>query len=222
MTQAEELVQQTKHQLSEVESALRVHPYPTAVHAGELPVEGLLAFVGHQYHLAHSDIQSAALLVNHFGDQPVSKFFNELLEGEFAGLAGILVMADKLGLSKADLQSYEPMAEGFAYGTYVNFLASHGSAAEVLCGFLLNLPAWGYNCGRMGQGLREHYGWSKVETTFLDGFAELPSFENEAIPVIQEGLDRGESPLRIKRAARLIQAYEKMFWDAMAASVKLG
>jgi hypothetical protein len=34
--------------------------------------------------------------------------------------------------------------------------------------------------------------------------------------VIDEGLAAGESPLRAKRAARLLQAYELMFWDALA------
>lgn len=88
------------------------------------------------------------------------------LEGwAFVEAVASLKLGEKLGLREADLQSYGPMAEGFA---------------------------------------------------------ELPSFEDEAIPVIQEGLDRGESPLRIKRAPRMIQAYEKMFWDTMAASAELG
>jgi hypothetical protein len=39
--------------------------------------------------------------------------------------------------------------------------------------------------------------------------------------IIQDDLDRGVSPRQIVRAARLIRAYEKMFWDAMAAAADM-
>lgn len=220
MKLANELVRQARQQLNEVETSLHEHPYPAAIETGTLPIEGLTPFIGHQYHLSLCDIQSVALLVNHFGDQPIAQFFNGLLEGEFAGRSGILLMGKKQGLNESALQNFEPVAEGFAYGAYLNFLASHGSAAEVMSGLLLNMTAWGYNCGRISQGLRKHYGWNSQDTAFLDSFAELPSFEDEAFSVIQEGLDRGESAQRMIRAARLIQGYEKMFWDAMASWAK--
>jgi hypothetical protein len=35
--------------------------------------------------------------------------------------------------------------------------------------------------------------------------------------VIAAGLERGAKPRLIKRAARLLQAYEKMFWDTIAS-----
>jgi hypothetical protein len=131
-------------------------------------------FLGHQYHVAHADARSGALLVHCFDDSPAGGFCRGFLQGGFEALVAIPVMAEKAGLSEADLRAYEPSAEGFAYAA------------------------------------------------FVDAFAALPSFDDEALPVIQAGLDRGENPELIARVARLIQSYEKMFWDAMAAEAGLG
>lgn len=221
-TQAENLVRRIAADLGDVERALRAHPYAQAFRGGTVPVEAIVPFLGHQYHIAHMDARSAALLVHRFDDGPAGGFCRGFLHGGFEARAEIPVMAEKVGLSEDDLRAYEPGAEGFAYAGYVSLLAAHGTAAEVMCGFLVNLPAWGFNCGEIGRGLRENYGWPNQTTAFVDGMAALPAFDDEALPVIQAGLDRGEDPRHIARVARLIQGYEKMFWDCMAAEAGLG
>jgi hypothetical protein len=51
---------------------------------------------------------------------------------------------------------------------------------------------------------------------FFELFAgEAPGFETAALRVIQAGLDRGVEPAAIRDAARLLQSYELMYWDAM-------
>ena len=119
-------------------------------------------------------------------------------------------------MSDADFRTYEVSAGGFAYGTYMAWQALYGSAAEFVAGILVNFPVWGSSCARLSRGLQEHYGFASRETAFLDGFAEMPPFDEPALLIIQEGLDEGVSPADIHRAARLFQAYEKMFWDAIA------
>jgi hypothetical protein len=60
----------------------------------------------------------------------------------------------------------------------------------------------------------------RSETSFFDFFAEpAPRFEERALVVADEGLAAGDSPTRARRAARLLQAYELMFWDALADAV---
>jgi hypothetical protein len=44
----------------------------------------------------------------------------------------------------------------------------------------------------------------------------MPPFQKQVLEVIQGALDRGVEPALIHRAARMLQAYELMFWDAMA------
>ena len=46
----------------------------------------------------------------------------------------------------------------------------------------------------------------------------MPSFEQEALGIIQNGLDRGVPARLIHRAARMLQNYELMYWDAMAGA----
>ena len=67
----------------------------------------------------------------------------------------------------------------------------------------------------MSRGLRAHYGLGPDDTVFLDGFAALPSFEDSAAEIVDHDLQQGVEPRLILRAARMMQAYELMFWDAL-------
>jgi thiaminase len=220
MNDAAELVQKVRENLREIDDRIREHPYPDALMKGEVSLEALRAFPGHQYYIITSDLRSLALLVQRFGDAPSRDFLMGILDGERKGLDGLLTMARKLGMSEGDLKAYEPSAEGFAYTTFMAWQALYASAAEFVIGILVNFAAWGHNCGRMSEALRKNYGFTEDETAFLDAFANMPSFEDAALAIIQDGLDRGEEPARLQRSARLFQAYERMFWDAMAEAAK--
>ncbi len=218
MTRAGELLRDVHSALEATEAKIRRHPYLAAVKAGSVSLEALRAIPGHQYHMWQSDLRSAAHLVARFGTRPYGSFFFGDLDAEVAARGGITAMAAKLGMSEADLQSYEPSPQGFAYAAYFAWLALYGSAAEVACGLTVNLSAWGHNCAEVSKALRANYGFSAEETAFLDGFAALPSFDEIATEIIADDLARGVAPAEIMRAARLIQAYEAMFWDAMASA----
>ncbi len=221
MSRAEEVLSDVHSALEETEAKIRRHPYLAAVKAGSVTREALRAIPGHQYHMWQSDLRSAAHLVARFGTRSYGAFFFGDLEAEIAARAGITTMAAKLGMSETDLAGYEPSPEGFAYAAYFAWLALYGSAAEVACGLTVNLSAWGHNCAEVSKGLSAHYGFTAEETAFLDGFAALPSFDEIAIEVIADDLARGVAPREIMRAARLIQAYEAKFWDAMADAAGL-
>src|SRR6266851_5855973 len=72
--------------------------------------------------------------------------------------------------------------------------------------------------GRMHKALREKYGIAPSALGFFDLFANMPSFEQEALGIIQNGLYRGVPARLIHLAARMLQSYELMFWDAMAGA----
>ncbi|MGH7563059.1 MAG: transcriptional regulator [Gemmatimonadota bacterium] len=213
---ARRLLDEIRTDLRATEEEIRTHPFVAAVEAGTAPIEALCAFAGHQHHIVISDLRSIACLVQRFGHTAARPFLMGVLEGERVALDRLAVLARRVGMSEADLEAFEPTAKGFAYGTYMAWQALYGSAAEFVSGILLNFPIWGSNCGRLSRGLRTHYGLGPEETAFLDGFAEMPSFEEPALAIIQDGLDHGVGPLAVHRAARLFQAYEKMFWDALA------
>ncbi|UCC81877.1 MAG: transcriptional regulator [Gemmatimonadota bacterium] len=222
MADAARLVRSAREDLKAIDDHIREHAYPDTLMKGEVSLDALRAFPGHQYHIITSDLRSLALLVQRFGDAPSRDFLMGILDGERKGLDGLLIMAGKLGMTEEDLKNYEPSAEGFAYTTFMAWQALYASAAEFVIGILVNFAAWGHNCGRMSAALRKRYGFSADETAFLDAFANMPSFEDAALAIIQDGLDHGEPPARLQRSARLFQAYELMFWDAMAEAAKTG
>ena len=127
-----------------------------------------------------------------------------------------IAFAHALGLSETQLREHEPLAGAHAYTCYMAWLALYASDAEIAAAYLVNFPAWGENCGRLSRILTERFGLGEKEVAFFDLFASPPAtFEANALSVIQQGLDRGTEPRLIQRAARLLQAYELMYWDTL-------
>jgi len=213
----ETLLEEIHRAIAPVEDAIRGHRYVAAIEAGQVPRERLRAFVGEQYHIIGSDLRSVAHLLARFGDEPARGFFLATLQGEAQAFGALLRLAEALGVAEPVLAAHEPLAGAHAYTAYMAWLALYGSEAEVAAAFLVNFPAWGANCGRLSRALQARYGLSREAVAFLDLFATpSPEFEAAARRVIEAGLARGVAPDRVKRAARLLQAYEQLFWDTMA------
>ena len=215
---ARRLLDEIRADLRLVEEEIASHVFPGAIESGAAPIEALHPFAGHQRAIVESDLRSLALLVHRYGNTPAEPFLTAVLEGERVARERLAVLARRAGMSEADLRAYQITARGFAYATYMAWQALYGSAAELVAGLLVNFPVWGSNCGRISRGLRTHYGFRPEETAFLDGFADMPPFDELALSLIQNGLDRGVKAADVHRAARLFQAYERMFWDAMATA----
>jgi len=216
VTDARELIAETRAQLKAVEDKLFAHPYLSAVEEGRIAKEKLRLFAGEQYYIINSDLRSVALLVSRQGHGPNREFFLGALQGEAAAGDALLAFARALEMSEDDLRAYEPKPGCQAYPAYVAWLAVYGSAADFAAAFLVNLPAWGSSCARMSAALKGRYGLSPEAVAFFDLFAApAPEFEADSLRVIQHGLDRGVDLRGVARAARLIQAYELMYWDTL-------
>jgi thiaminase len=215
--QAKQLIAELRKELAGVEDQIRHHPYLTALEDKQVSLENLKAFAGEQYNIIRSDLRSDALLVARFGTTPSEPFFRGILEGEIQALDLLLDFAKALGLNENDLKQYEPRPGAQAYPAYATWLALYGSEAEVGAALRVNFPVFGENTGRMATALRSRYGLSAKATAFFDFFASpIPNFECDTLRAIESGLQQGVDPRLIKRAARLLQAYEKFFWDAVA------
>ena len=224
MPNATDLVAQIRSDLEPLKERIRDHPYLSALEAGQVQRVALRAFAGHQHHIITSDLRSIALLVSRHGALPSRAFLVNTLQGEAAALDAIDAFARALGLSLDDLEAFEPRPAAHAYSAFVAWLALYGSDAELAGAFLVNLAVWGPNCKRMRIALVKNYGFAESELAFFDLFANLPPLDEDAEVVIQGGLDRGIPPRLIHRAARMLQGYELMYWDAMAeaAGIQIG
>jgi len=218
LQQARRLIAELRRDLAPVEDQIRNHPYLAALERGEISRDNLRAFAGEEYYIIRSDLASNALLVSRLGANPGGDFFRGLLEGERIALDLIRDFAAALGWDEDDLAAYEPLPGGQAFPAYVTTLALRASEAEVAAAFLLNFAVFGENTGRMSAALKSRYGFTDAEVAFFDFFAApIPGFEDEALAVIAFGLDHCADPVLIRRDARLLQAYELGFWDAVGS-----
>jgi thiaminase len=218
MSNANQLIAQIRSDLKPIEHAIANHPYRSAIESRLVTRDLLKVFACQQYHIIRSDLRSIALLVSRHGALPSRDFLLGLLQGEAAALKALHPFAVSLGLNVSELEAFEPIPAAHAYCTFVAWLALYGSDAELAGAFLVNFAAWGANCGRMRKALHEEYDFPDSALAFFELFANMPAsvFESEAISVVQSGLDRGVSAGLIHRAARMLQGYELMFWNAMA------
>jgi len=216
MARAISLIDEIRRDLEILERKILEHAYVKALEEARISRDKLCLFVGEQYTIIGSDLRSVAHLVTRFGAYPSRDFFLTVLQGEKAAWDSLLVLARAIGMSEESLRLYEPLPGAQAYTCYMAWLALYASDAEIAAAYLVNFPAWGRNCGRLSRVLKERYGFTPNEVGFFDLFATPPpTFEASALAVIQGGLDRGADPRLVSRAARLLQAYELMFWDTL-------
>src|SRR5215472_8978353 len=218
MSGALHVVAQIRSDLKPLETKISSHPYLKALEENRVHPESLKVFVGQQHHIISSDLRSIALILARQGMLPSGRFWINVLQGEAAALDALHAFAGTLGIELSDLERFELLPEAHAYCTFVAWLALYGSDAELAGAFLVNLPTWGACCDRMRKALQQKCDIAPSTLAFFDLFADMPSFENEALSIVQNGLDRGLPERLIHRAARMLQGYELMFWDAMASA----
>jgi pyrroloquinoline quinone (PQQ) biosynthesis protein C len=217
---ATDVVESVRTQLAPVRDRVRGHPYLTAAERRRLEPAQLRPFVGEQFLIISSDLRSMAQMVSRFGGDGHVDFFLDLLSGERAALQALPALATALAMGPEDLLEYEPLPGAQAYSAYTSWLAAYASDAEVAAAFAVNFQGWSESCARLGRALRVNYGLGGAQAAFFELFAE-PSedFEERALQVVEAGLQRGIAERLIRRAPRMLQGYEAMFWDTLYESV---
>jgi hypothetical protein len=202
--------------LAPLEEAIRSHRFVAAVAAARVPEERLRAIAGEQRRIIASDRRSFAQLAARFPAPPAGDFFLSMAQGEGDALALLDGYSAWQGIDERWLDDYEPDPRAQAYPAFVSWLALNGTISAVGLAFVANLAAWGDNCGALAAGLRNGYGAGDDAVAFFEFFAHPPpELRERALAVVQAGLDGGDDPADAARAARLLQAYELMFWDAL-------
>jgi pyrroloquinoline quinone (PQQ) biosynthesis protein C len=217
------LVEAVRRELQSVNARILTHPYLQALDAGRIGRECLQLFATQQSHIIESDLRSVALMVARARSERSREFFIEMLEGERAALQALGLFASAIGTVPSIPGAGEPLPGAFAYSAFVAWLSLYASEAEFVGAFLINLPVWGANCGRIAEALRRQYGFADADVAFFTLFATAPpGFEERAAAVVAEGLDQGVRQDQIRRAAALLQGYELLFWDTLAEASNLG
>src|SRR5260370_1966867 len=167
MTDAKQLVQQIRRQLKALDERIVRHPYLEALELGRVEREKLKIFAEQQYHIVGSDLSSIAILFARHGHLPSRSYLLNLLHGENAAVEALKEFALALGMREEELKASEPLPQAHGYCAFVAWLALYGSDAELAAGLLVNLSAWGADCGRISRGPKERYGPAAHGTRFL-------------------------------------------------------
>lgn len=208
-----QLLATVRGELAAVAEAIRGHRYLDAAEQGTVPVESLRAFAAEQRLVIASDRRSFAQLAARFPADPAGEFFLDMAKGEGLALGHLDALAGALGPGAA----FEPRPGCQAYPAFVAWLALNGGRADVALAFAANLAAWGEACGRLAAALRSRYGLDGAAVAFFDHFAATPpGFEERCLAVAAQGLAAGEDAAQARRAARLLQAYELLWWETVA------
>ncbi len=212
-----DLLERIRRELAPAEGENRLVPL---VASGRLPRERLAALAGEEYHIIRSDRRSFLLLAARFPEPPAVEFFTGLALGETLALAKLEAFASALDMDEGDLRAHEPRPGCQAYAAYVAWLSLNGSQGDVALALIANFAAWGSYCGAVAAALRSQYGFDDEACAFFDFFATpVPEIEQQALAVAEASVDAGTPPEGARRHARLIQAYELMFWNTLAEGI---
>lgn len=217
MSEARALIDETRADLAPVRDQLLTHPYLAAVETGLVQLEQLRPFAGEQHAIIRSDLRSVAHLVSRVG----CDLFLDVLDGERAALAALGPFAEAVGMGPAELEAYEPLTGAHAYASFMAWLGAYASAAEVAAAYVVNFGTWGESCGRLSAALRARYGLTDEQVRFFDQFAApAGDFEERALAIVDDGLAQGVEPRLVRRAARLLQGYELLYWDTLLSELQ--
>jgi len=213
---AQTLCAQVRADLADVEERIRGNSWLAELEAGRLAPAALRAFAGEQLQVIPSDLRSFQMLADQFAGDPAGGYLETMVAGERAALQALETFAAAVGLDERARQAYEPAAGCQAYPSFVARLARDGTPAEVAGAFLVNLDAWGSCCTRMATALPASYQLAEQDCVFFAQFAgPTTELQRSSLEVIDAGLAQGIEEAGISRAARLLQAYELLYWNSL-------
>jgi TENA/THI-4/PQQC family protein len=213
---AQALCSRVRKNLADVEVRIRGNSWLADLEAGRLSAAALRAFAGEQLQIIPSDVRSFQMLAQRFAADPAHGYLTGMVAGERVALQALEAFAHAVGLDGPACQGYEPVPGCQVYPSYVARLARDGTPAEVAGAFLVNLQAWGSCCARMADALPGAYQLTEEDCAFFAHFAgPTTELERISLEVIDAGLAQGVDAARIARAARLLQAYELLFWNSL-------
>ena len=205
----------------ETDEKLANHRVVQEAKAGTLPLKVVETFLCEQYHIVAADTRSMERMVSRSeGNDVIRDYFEFFYEGEKVARGKLLAMAKSMKLSESDLENYEPQANAQGYPSYLCRLAHYGEAPQIAAAVAVNFPAFGKMCLGLEDALKKNYNMKEEDVDFLRFFG-AGDLDDGAMKVIEAYRTDEKGKLNeieykdIRRAVRLLQAYEVMFWDSV-------
>ena len=212
MVNARELLNRVRRELEPLNNQILNHPLIRDAEDGKLGMNTIRTFVINQWYIINHDPKSLAIALSRSRTIEELEFFKTLLDGDYVALHELMKLMRELGIEVKDPVTLEVVPEAIQYTHYLSWLANYATTREFALAITVNMPVWGSNVIRLGNALRSRYGIREVG--FFDIFkGPYTELENKAVNIAGD-LDE-DSVVRVMNMARIIQAYEKAFWDAI-------
>ena len=216
LQRAKRLVDEARNAIVSTEEQLLLHPYPESLEQKIIGRGKLVLFAVQQYHVLSFCVSALELARDRASSPRARDFMSEMLEKTRAARDAIILFGKPLGQSEVNLEAGEPLSGAIGYSMYLYWLCSNRTSSEIAAAFLVNMPLWSANCVRVGRALKKNYEFTDDSLAFFELFAAPSSgFEEKGLEIVEEGLEQGVDPVFIRRAVRLCQRYELMFWETM-------
>ncbi|MEM1626944.1 MAG: TenA family transcriptional regulator [Sulfolobaceae archaeon] len=208
---ARSILEEIRKELKPLNDQVINHKILEDARLGKLKLDVIKKFVINQWYIVNYDLRSLCLGASRTSTLEELKIFKQLIDGDFQALNELVKLMNELGLSITDPLAYgEVTSEAVSYTHYISWLANYSSPPEFLFAGIVNLPVWGIAVTKFGNALREKYGIRNL------GFFEVfkgpyEPLEEEVLKVIEGKIEKE----RVRKISRIIQDYEKKFWDSI-------
>ncbi|MFF1908015.1 transcriptional regulator [Kitasatospora sp. NPDC058218] len=206
---------------------------------GAAPLGALAELAAQQQRIITSDRRSLLLLATRCADRPLGAWFAALAEGESTALGLLPALAAACGSDPGRSAARPPLPGCQAYPAYLAWLALNGRPDAVAAALVANFAAWGGYCAALAEALRRRHGFDDEACAFFDFFARpATALEEQAAAALAHQdvepsdpdpsaglhaatLNAAALPAGTLTAAReygrLLQAYERLFWETLTA-----
>lgn len=194
------MLHEIREKLKEINERILNHSFIKMAYEGKLTERQIREFFNQQWYIVNHDVRSLAIMVSRSTSEEELDFFVSAMEGDYNALK---LLKDQVK------PPVIPNPQSVAYTHFLSWLALYANAGEQALALVINLPIWAQNCKRLSEALKKNYGFNNTE--FLDSFASMDFtvLDNKAEKIISKYKGRYEE------IAKLIQAYELMFWDSL-------
>lgn len=210
---ARELLNTVRRELEPLNNSILNHPLVRDAENRTLSINTVKAFVTNQWYIVNHDLRSIAIAMSKTRNIQELLVMKDLLDGDYHALLELRKLMRELGIDENDPVTMNVLPDAIAYTHYLSWLANYTEPCEFAFALIVNLPVWGDVVYKLGQALRIKYGIR--ETGLFDAFkGPFDELENKVINIVNNCLDSSRTA-RLRGIARVIQAYEKMFWDSI-------
>lgn len=206
------LLAEIRERLADENRKILDHNFIKDAELGKLDERRIKLFVAQQNYIVTYDLRSLALMLVRSGSREEADFFHTLISGDLEASKQLVTLSEELGITQETMGSPTIIPEAVAYTHYIAWLALYANAGEQAMALIVNLPVWGGACKRLGDALRERYGFRSLG--FFEAFSgPFDPIEKAALKVIDRYVERQKAGM--ERCAKMIQRYELMFWDGV-------